>query len=531
MRTLGLAALALFSFAACGTPEPSAPAADQPVLVRGNGPEPDSLDPQRARTVESGSVLRDLYEGLTAIGPDGAPIPAAAGSWTVSEDGLRYVFTLRSTARWSNGEPVVAADFAAALRRLVDPATASQYAQVVDVIRNAGEVIAGERSPGELAVRALDAQTLQIELAHPAPYLPALLSHWSTFPLNRASLMRHGSGFTKPGNHVSNGAFALARWVQGSHLDLTRNPHYWNDASTRLGGVRWISFADNATEYKRYRAQELHITATVPAPQFEQIRQQHAGELRLGPQLGTYFYAFNLRREPFASQVGLRRALSLVIDRQRLVESVTRVGELPAYGWVPPGTQGYQGQQFDYAALPMAERIEQARALYAAAGYSVAQPLRFELLYNTGDAHSRIAVAVAAMWKEALGLDVSLRAVEFKVLQQEVDSGDVDVFRLAWIGDYNDPYTFAQYFKSDFGINTPRYRSAAYDTALERAAEAIDPAVRAAELAIAERQLLADHPVMPLYFYISRHLVSRRVEGWYDNVMNVTYSKDLALRR
>jgi oligopeptide transport system substrate-binding protein len=499
------------------------------LLVRGNGPEPDSLDPQRARNVESGNVLRDMYEGLTCVGRDGAPVPGVAREWSVSPDGRTWTFRLRPEARWSNGDPVVAADFVAALRRLVDPATLSQYSQVVDAIRNAPQIIAGRVPPSQLGVTAPDDHTLVIELANPTPYLPGLMSHWSTLPLHRPSFAQYGAEFVKPGHHVSNGAFRLTRWVQGAEIELERNRHYWNDAATHLPGVRWVSQSDENAEYKRYRSGELHVTYTVARGQFDAVRREHAAELHIGPQLGTYFYGFNLDREPFRSQPGLRRALSLAIDRQRIVDSVTRVGELPAHGWVPPGTYDYSSQSFDYAQRPMAERIAEARQLYAAAGYSASRPLRFELRYNTGEIHNRIAVAVASMWKTALGVEVTLAAVEFKVLQQDIDARRVDVYRLAWIGDYNDAYTFAQYFKGDFGINTAHFRNARYDELLLGAARETDTVKRRALLEAAERLLLVEHPLLPIYFYVNKHLVSPKVRGWYDNVMNVTYSRDLEL--
>jgi ABC-type oligopeptide transport system substrate-binding subunit len=530
--------LLLSLLAACGGAAPpsgpsalgTAPAAGLERLVRGNGPEPDSLDPQRARNVESANVLRDVFEGLTAIGRDGEPVPAAAERWESSADGLRFTFTLREGLRWSNGDPVVAEDFVAALRRLVDPATASQYAQIVDVIRGANDIIAGRRPAAELGVQAVDARTLVVELATRAPYLPGLMSHWSTFPVHRATLARVGDEFMKPGTAVTNGPFLLEAWVQGSHVDLLPNPRYWNAAQVQLAGVRWVTNNDSGVEYRRYRSGEIHVTAVVPPAQFEQVRREHGAELRIGPQLGTYFFGFNLEREPFRSQPGLRRALSLVIDRRKLVETVTRVGERPGHGWVPPGTFDYSPQSFDYAGQPMAARIDEARRLYAAAGYSAQRPLRFELRYNSGDVHNRIAVAVTQMWKEALGVEAALVADEFRVLQQDIDAGRVEVFRLAWIGDYNDAYSFLQYFRGDFGINTARYRNAAYDALLDSAATATDVATRRVRLEAAERLLLADHPILPLYFYVTKHLVSPRVVGWYDNAMNVTYSAQLALQ-
>jgi len=205
------------------------------------------------------------------------------------------------------------------------------------------------------------------------------------------------------------------------------------------------------------------------------------------------------------------------------------VGELPAYGWVPPGTHDYTPQSFDYRATPLPQRIAEARRLYAAAGYSQRAPLSIELRYNDGEIHTKLAIAVASMWKEALGIQTRLVAVEFKSLLQDIDRGDVEIFRSSWVGDYNDAYTFAQYLKSDFGINLPHYKNPKYDALLAQAAAEVDTTERRHLLEQAERLMLADHPLMPLYFYVNKHLVKPNVTGWYDNVMNVVYSKDLGL--
>jgi oligopeptide transport system substrate-binding protein len=328
---------------------------------------------------------------------------------------------------------------------------------------------------------------------------------------------------------ISNGAFVLKEWVQGSHILATRNHHYWNDAATRLDAVKYLLIPDENAELTRYRAGGLHMTYVVPRGQFDWIQANLADQLHVAPQLDTYFYGFNLNKPPFKDQPGLRRALSLVIDRDKLVHSVLRVGELPAYGWIPPGVSHYTPQSFDYRDRPMAERLAEARKLYTQAGYSAAKPLKFELRYNAGEVHNKVAVAVASMWKEALGVEVRLTAVEFKSLLQDIDRGDVEVFRSSWLGDYNDAYTFAQYFKSNFGINLPHYRSAEYDSLVGAAAVEIDVGKRSELLQSAERVLLGDHPLMPLYFYVNKHLVKPEVDGWYDNVMNVVYSKDLGL--
>jgi oligopeptide transport system substrate-binding protein len=531
-EALAAASVALLATACSGGGSPvggPAGASNADILLRGNGPDPDSLDPQRARSVESQTVLRDLCEGLTTLAKDASTAPGVAKEWNVSADGKTYTFTLRDDARWSNGDKVVAEDFVVGLRRLVDPATASQYAQIIDIVTNVPEIITGKKKPEDLGVSAPSDTTVVVTSTAPAPYLPGLFAHTSTCPVHRPSLAAHPNEIAKPGVMISNGAFVLKEWVPGLHILAARNTHYWNNAATHLDGVKFLQIPDENAELTRYRAGDMHVTVVVPRGQFEWIQQNLASELHISPQLNTYYYGFNLRRPPFKDNPSLRRALSLAIDRERLAKSVLKVGELPAYGWVPPGVHDYTSQSFDYASTPVADRIAEARKLYAAAGYSAAKPLRFELRYNSGEVHDRLAVAITSMWKEALGAEVQPLAVEFKSLLQDVDRGDVDLFRSSWLGDYNDAYTFAQYLKSDFGINLPRYQSAEYDRLLIAAAAEADTAKRRELLQQAESVALKDHPLIPLYFYVNKHLVKPQVQGWYDNVMNVVYSRDLAL--
>jgi oligopeptide transport system substrate-binding protein len=530
-QTAIVAACLFLSLAGCGrSPVAPPPAAtQQAVLLRGNGTEPDTLDPQKARTAQAQDILRDLCEGLTSVGKDARTVPGVARDWVVAPDGKTYTFHLRPEARWSNGDPVVAADFVAGMQRLVDPATASPYAQVVDVIAGTRDIVGGSKPPAALGVTAQDDATVVILLEAPAPYLPGLLAHPSTCPVHRATLARFGTAFARPGNLVSNGAFVLEEWVPGSHVLAVRNRRYWNDAATRLDAVRYFTISDENAELTRYRAGDLDITSVVPRGQLEWIRANVPRELHISPQLATYFYGFNLDRPPFRESKSLRRALSMVIDRERLAEIVLRAGELPAYGWVPPGVEDYTSQSFDYRGLPLDERIARARRLYQEAGYSASKPLRFELRYNAAEVNDRLAVAVTSMWKEALGVEAKLVAVEFKSLLEDIDRRDVDVFRSSWVGDYNDAYTFLQYLKGGFGVNLPHYHSADYDALLSQASAETDRGRRRGLLEAAERMALGDHPLIPIYFYVNKHLVKPRVVGWYDNVLNVVYSKDLAV--
>src|SRR5215469_12971701 len=534
-RALVVLLLALAALCGCSrSPNRSPPgggaAHGTAILLRGLGSEPDSLDPQKARADEAQRVLRDVCEGLTTLDKSGSVAPGIAEKWQVSPDGKTYTFSLRHGARWSRGQPVVAADFVAGLRRLVDPQTASQYAEVVDVIENASDIVAGRKPPESLGVSAPDPYTVIVRLRSPAPYLPALLSHPSTCPVNPVALVNDKDAYAHPGNLPSDGPFVLSQWVHGSYIYLTRNHDYWNDAATHLDGVKYLITTDENAELTLYRADQLDITDVIPRSQFDWIRSHLGDQLHIAPELAVYFYGFNLQRAPFAGDAKVRCALAMVIDREKLAQLVLRSGELPAYGWVPPGVADYTPQSPDYRSLSMAQRIAAARRLYAQAGYSAAKPLRFELRYNTEEIHAELAVAIASMWQQALGAQVTQRAEEFGSLMQDIDRGDVQMFRSSWIGDYNDAYTFAQYFKSDFGINLMHYRNPAYDDLVNRAAAEVDPAKRRALLQQAEALMLSDQPVIPLYFYVSKHLVKPRVTGWYGNIMNVTYSKDLGLQ-
>jgi oligopeptide transport system substrate-binding protein len=522
--------LGLLVLASCGRDSiPPQPASDagRAELVRGNGSEPDSLDPQLARMDSALTILRDCYEGLTTIDAKGGVAPGAAGSWTVSDDGLDYEFHLRPDARWSDGDPVVAGDFVAAWRRLVDPATASQYAQMLEAVGNASAIIAGREPARGLAVEAVGTSVLKVRLERPTAYFPALLSHPSTFPVHRPTLSARAADFARPGTAVTNGAFVPVEWQVGAFVLARRNSRYWNDEVTAIDAVRYLHIADPTTELARFRAGELDVTYTLPPGQL--ARWSAATGLHTGPQLGVYYYGLAVDKQPFADAQALRRALTMAIDREILARKVLGDGEIPAYGWVPPGVAGYEPQRYEWSAWPAERRLAEARRLYAKAGYSADRPLAFELSYNKSPLHDRIAIVVAAMWKQWLGVQVTLRAEEFRVLKQTIDARQVEVFRGSWIADYNDAYSFLQVLRGGFGINLPRYQSREYDRLLDVAGSVTDPDGRAASLAAAERQALADAPVIPLFFYVSKHLVAGRVQGWYDNVMNVTYSKDLSL--
>ncbi len=518
-------------FTDAGLPDPSVLAEEQ-VLHRDNGEEPQTLDPHLAEGVPAGNILRDLFEGLTAESPDGRVVPGAAMRWNISRDARTYTFYLRREATWSNGDPLRAEDFVYSFRRSVDPRTASNSANMLLPIENAHDVLVGRETPELLGVEALDEYTLQIRLSDPTPYFLALLTHSSTFPVHRASVEQHGARFSRPGNLVSNGAFVLADWQVRSRIVLTRNDRYWNAANTLLQRVVYYPFEDLSASLKLFRSGNLHWTYEVPNNQFHWLEQHYPDELVVSPWLGSYFFGFNLTREPFVADPQLRLALVLAIDRELITEKVTQFGEQPSFSLVPPGIGEYETQVPEYAGWTQAERNEEARRLYAAAGYGMDEPLRIEIRYNTSENHKKVALAIASLWKQVLGVQATLINEEWKVFLQN-RSGRVltQVFRAGWIGDYADPYSFLQLFRTNDGQNDYGYSNSLYDSLLEQVASERIPGRRRRLMQEAERVLLEEVPIIPVYTYVTKRLVDPHLRGWDDNVMDHHYSKHMYLLR
>jgi oligopeptide transport system substrate-binding protein len=510
-----------------GRPDPSVLAATQ-VLNRDNGEEPQTLDPHLAEGLPSAHVLRDLFEGLTSESPEGRIIPGAAIRWNISRDGKTYTFYLRRDAHWSNGDPVTSEDFVYSLRRSADPATASKYAAVLLPIENAAEVLNGDLPPSALGVSAMDEFTLQIRMKGPTPYFLALLNHPSTYPVHRASLETHGSAFSRPGNLVSNGAYTLADWVIRSRIELVKNPNYWDAGNVIIDKVVYYPFEDQSTALKRFRAGKLDWTSEVPNNQFKWLQQHYPDELVISPWLGSYFFGFNLEREPFVANPELRLALLLALDRDLLTQKVTQFGELPSYTLVPPGIMDYISPVPDWAEWTQAEREAEARRLYAEAGYSEEHPLKFEIRYTAGENNKKMALAAASLWKQVLGVQATLLNEENRVFLQNRDQKILtQVFQSGWISDYADPYSFLNLFRSGGGRNYYGYNNSLYDALLDEIAAERIPSRRRLLMYETERLLLTDVPFVPLYTYVTKRMVNPLLKGWQSNVMDHHYSKDM----
>lgn len=497
-------------------------------LRRGLSGDVSTLDPQKAADEFSEQVLRDLYEGLTTEGDDGRALPALADSWSVSDDGLIYTFRLRGDARWSNGDPVVSLDVVRGLRRAVDPKTASPAAALLRPIENASEVLAGTAAPESLGVSAPDPHTLEIRLSHATPYLPVLLAYPVAFPLHGPTLAQFGDHFASAGHLVSNGPYRLDSMAPETRIVVSRNPHYRDRAHVAIETVEFLPIPDAHAELNRFRAGELDLTYTLPANQFDWAKRNLSSELQLRPRLGTVYIAFNLASAPLRDP-RLREALALVLDRKALTGQILHAGQVPADSFVPPGMPGYTAATYPWRDEPREALLDRARSLYAAAGFSVAKPLRLRLLFSPNEALHNTALTSAAVWKEVLGVEVQLDEREFKTfLTTRSDRSQWDAVVDGWSADFADPVSFLDTLRQGVPNNDPGFSDPDYERLLDAAEAEPKADGRLAALQAAERRLLESYALTPLFHPVNRRLVNPRLGGAKLNPLAHQYSQRLS---
>lgn len=525
-----------FSLTACGGDSASFPDRIQPdirkdgtkVLRVGNGAEPETLDPHQASGVPAANVLRDLYEGLVIHAPDGHIIPGDAKSWDISPDRKTYTFHIRADARWSNGQPVTAQDYVYSLRRAVAPATASPYADMHSPITHASAIIAGKKDPDTLGVQALDAHTLQIRLHAPTPFFLKTLAHTSSDPVYPPAVKKWGSAFTQPGHAVTNGAYEMVSWRVNDKIVVKRNPYYWDNRHTHIDRVGYYPITDGNSELSRYQAGELDWTAGAPTAKLDALKKNIPDQYHAVPTLGVAYFGLNVTRPPFKGNRKLRMALSMALNRRVIVNKILRGGEPPAYSWIPTVIQGYQSVTYPWAGLSDKARDAKARQLYHEAGYSKAHPLKAEFLYPTGAGGKKLAIVAAAMWHNVLGATITTRNEEWKAyLQDTREQADTEIFYAGWIGDYEDPNTFFSILNSHAALDYTGYRSAKYDRLQAESEHTPDGPKRTQLMHAAERTLLHDCPLIPVFFWTNHHVIKPYVKGFVGNPLDIYYSKDL----
>lgn len=489
--------------------------ADKQTLVRNNGSEVQSLDPHKIEGVPESNVNRDLFEGLLISDVEGHPSPGVAEKWE-NKDFKVWTFHLRKNAKWSDGAPVTANDFVYSWQRLADPNTASPYASYLQYghIANIDDIIAGKKPATDLGVKALDDHTFQVTLSEPVPYFYKLLVHPSVSPVPKSAVEKFGDKWTQPANIITNGAYKLKSWVVNERIVLERNPQYWDNDKTVINQVTYLPISSEVTDVNRYRSGEIDMTYNnMPIELFQKLKKEIPNEVRVDPYLCTYYYEINNQKAPF-NDVRVRTALKLALDRDIIVNKVKNQGDLPAYSYTPPYTDGAKLVEPEWFKWSQEKRNEEAKKLLAEAGFTADKPLTFDLLYNTSDLHKKLAIAVASIWKKNLGANVKLENQEWKTFLDTRHQGTFDVARAGWCADYNEPTSFLNTMLSDSSNNTAHYKSPAFDKLIADTLKVTDDAQRSELYAKAEQQLDKDSAIVPVYYYVNARLVKPWVGGY-----------------
>lgn len=524
---ISLFAVGILALAGCGqSGSPSAPKSNggvpEQILHLGNGSEPQDLDPQIVTGVLEFRIVSALMEGLVDFDPkDLHPVPGLAESWDIAPDQMLYTFHLRP-AKWSNGDPITAQDFVKSYHRALAPTLASEYAYMLFVVKNAEEFNTGKlKNFDEVGFKAVDARTLQIQLRAPTPYFLSLLTHHSWFPVHiptvekNGPLYERGNRWTRPETYVGSGPFTLAEWKQNQVIVVKKNPNYWDAANVKLREIHFHPIENDVTEERAFATGQLHVTETVPMTKIDVYKREHPELIRLEPYMGVYYYRLNVTKPPLNDN-RVRLALSKAIDREGIVKAVLRGGQQPAYWFTPPDCGGYTAREHVKA------DIAEAKQLLAAAGFPNGKGMPpIEILFNTAESHKQIAEAIQQMWKVNLGIEVQLVNQEWKVYLDSQRSMNYQVCRASWIGDYIDPNSFLDMYVTDGGNNKTGWSNKEYDRLIREAGMIADQSQRFELFQQAEKILMTEGPLIPLYFYTRVKLMSPQVKGWWPNILDI----------
>lgn len=499
------------------------------LLLRGNSGEPSTLDPHLGRNSAELIIVNDLFVGLFSQDSSGKIIPGAAISHSVSEDGRIWDFTLRDGLQWSDGKAMSSEDFVYSFRRVLRPETAAPNASILYPIKNARKINAGELPAEQLGVTAPYDDIVRFELEQPTPYFDKILVNSVSLPVPRHTIEKHGNKWTRPPNSVSNGAFVASQWSPRVYVEALKNESFYDASSVKLQGIRYIPTEDLSTQLKRFRAGELDIGLNFPPTQADWIKTNLKDEIRIFPIIGTYYYPINLRSPRLKSRE-VRQALNMAVDRKILTKKIMGSGEVPAYSLVPPGFENYPAiAPPQYTKWSMEQRRQRAITLLAGAGYDDSNPLRFELRYNMTEEHQAIAVAIADMWR-SVGVEASLLSTEARTHFKDLATGEYEIGRAALFAIYNDPKSFLISLSVDNKAdNYTGYQNPVFDRLIRASDSVMNQDERGRMMQQAEALALSDYPVIPLFHYVSKRLVSKRVRGWQNNPVGTHLSRYLYL--
>lgn len=493
----------------------------QKVLLLHVGSEPSGLDPQQVRGIPESTIINCLFEGLLISDPSDSArqLPGVAERWEHNEDYSVWTFYIRPDARWSNGDPLTASDFAFSIQRILTPEFGAFFADELHVLRGAEDFHKGKTKDfTQVGVRAVDPRTLRLELIGPTPYFLSLITHYAWFPIHPATILRFGklgnrsTQWTQPDAFVGNGPFVLKTWRPNDVIETVRSPFYWNRDRVKLTGVNFYAIEDLNTADRAFRAGQLHATNDVPLDKIPFYRRYHPNLIHSDPYAGVYFYRIDVAQKPL-NEVKVRQALSLAIDRESLVRNVLRANQLAATGMTPPSFPGYQ--PLDIARYDP----EKARRLLAESGYPGGTGFpAISILINTSEAHRSIAEAIQQMWRQELNISVQVENQEWKVYLESMHQHHFAIARSGWIAPFLDPLAFLDIWKSDSPNNDSNWKNPQFDVLLQQAAVTADPSLRFAKLRQAEEILIQDAPLLPIYWYTRVYLLDPAVTGWYPNL-------------
>ncbi len=535
---LVLAMLMIFSIAmsACTPKAPAetpagetpAPGAEEPKILRtNNGSEPGSLDPALAQGTHESWVLDHCFEGLMARDPSGKPVPGMAKEYKLADDEVTYTFTLRDDVVWSNGDPVTAHDFEYAWKRALDPELAADYAFQLYYLKGGEAYNTGSGSVDEVGVKAIDDKTLEVVLASPTAYFLELTSFYTYYPVNKKVVEANSDWAKNADTHVSNGPFKLTGWEHNASLTLTKSETYYNKDAVKLDGVELAMLTDENTAWQKYEGGEFDLLLPLPQSVTAMLRSQGNPELVIGGDVAIYYYNLNTRMKPFDNEK-IRKALSLTIDRQTIVDKIAQGGQIPAEGVVPFGMTDENGGEYRNGAGKLIEyNVEEGKKLFAEGlaetGFKAEDFSKFSILYNTLEAHKKIAQAIQEMWRTNLGIEVQLENVDFQVKLDREKAGDYQISRAGWIGDYIDPMTFVDLWLSESSFNDAKYNNPEYDKLVLDSKMTSDQKIRMENMRKAEQMLMDDMPVIPIYFQTLPYAQKPYVSGIFKPLNRYPY--------
>jgi oligopeptide transport system substrate-binding protein len=499
-------------------------------IVVNVGSEPKSIDPTLNNAVDGAIYIIHTFEGLMKLDKNGVVQPGMAKSYKMSEDGTVFTFTLRD-AKWSDGEPVKAQDFVYSWKRALDPEVGAEYSYQLYYIKNGEAINSGGMNPEKLGVKAINDKTLEVTLESPTAYFLELTTFPTLFPLRQDIVDGNKEDWaTKPETYVGNGPFVLKEWSHDSEIIMEKNENYYAANTIKPSSIRFALMGDDNAVLASFKNGELMFADSVPPAEIPKLKEE--GSLRIDPQLGTYFYCFNTKKAPF-DDARVRKAFSLAIDRQYIVENVTKGNQIPAGAYVPSGIPDIKSDPdfrkagkdyYDPMSAAYEKNVTEAKKLLADAGYPNGNGFpQVELMYNTEGSHLPIAEAVQEMWKKNLGVTVKLTGQEWKVFQQTRTDGNFQIARHGWLGDYVDPMTFLDMWTSNSGQNDARWKNTEFDKQVAIAKSSGKREERIKAMHQAEDLLMEDAAVAPVYYYTDLYLISENLKGFYSSPLGFKY--------